>query len=165
MDGPEWTWAGVAVPAGVSSSLYRWGNADLLLGVPILAAAALCAVAILTSVARRGRGGCSEDRVVRLGLLLAATLSAVGFYEVLLYELRFCAEGVGALAFAPSVGARKAYCGFLGSSGYWPAFVPAIAVLLARTAALGRGPRLPVATSVAAVLWSVLFGLLPLAPF
>lgn len=164
MDGSGRLWAGVTVPVGASSwLLYSSGDAAWLLGMPILVTATLCTVAILSSVARFGAGGWPEDRVVRLGLLLAAMLSAAGFYEVLLYELWLCVEGQSTThAFVSLAGAQDAYCGFLEVSGYWPAFVPALAVLLASTAALGRGPRPLIVASLAAVVWSVLFGLLPL---
>lgn len=150
----------MAVPAGASSALQFSDAAGWLLAVPILLAA-ICAGAILASAARGRPGGCSEGRIAFLGVLLTATLLVAGIYEVLLYELLFCAQGHGSdMAGLPD--ARGVYCGFLSRSGYWPAFVPAIVVLLTSIVALERGPRPLVLASVAAVAWSVLFGLLPL---
>ena len=154
-----WPWS-VAVPAGASSALQLSDDAGWLLAVPILIAA-ICAGAILTSAARGRAGGCSEGCTASLGVLLTATLLAAGVYEVLLYELLFCAQGHGE-DFTSLPGTRGVYCGFLSRSGYWPAFVPAIVVLLTSIVALERGPRPLVLASVAAMAWSVLFGLLPL---
>lgn len=148
-----------ATLAGVCLAFYFLSNAtEHLLVAPILAAAICAGVLTLTVYHSESL---SDIQITRSGLLLAATFFAINAYEVLLYSLRFCSVGRDGYTSFPLSGPRQSYCALIGDMGYWLAFVPTVAVLLASTIALRRGPRPLAVASIGALVWSLIFLFVP----
>lgn len=147
--------------AGACLAFYVLGNGtERRLIVPVLIAAA-CAGYLILAVHRSE--SLSESRMVGFGLLLAAIFLALNTYEVLLYDLSLCGGEWENYPFLPPAAPRQAYCNLVGHIGYWPAYIPTVAVVLATTAALERGVRPLIVASLGALIWSLVFVFLPLA--